>query len=135
MQNKKKHHRSALALLFAFTAVIAAGCGCDEDKEFDSGTACNMLVDAANGVLTSCGQPTLVDTEVCGYASADCISNDGCSPKVDVNTCVASIKALDCTNITATAYSTLAGCAGVYTNIADTCTPNNSGGSDWDDWD
>lgn len=133
MQNKKKHHRSALALLFAFTAVIAAGCGCDEEKEFDSGQACDMLVEAVNGVLTSCGQLTVDDLNVCGYYSADCIANDGCSPKADVNTCVASIKALDCTNISTVGYATLAGCSGVYTNIADTCVHNDS--SSIDDWD
>lgn len=134
MQNKKKHHRSALALLFAFTAVIAAGCGCDEDKEFDSGQACDMLVEAVNQVLTGCGQVTTDDLTVCGYASVDCITNDGCSPKTDVNTCIASIKALDCTTISTATYSALAGCPGVYNNIAETCVHNDSSSS-IDDWD
>lgn len=134
MHQPKKHHASALALLFAFAAVFAAGCGCDEEKEFDSGTACNMLVDAVNGVLASCGLVATDDVTVCGYYSADCIANDGCSPKTDVNTCVASIKALDCMNISTAAYGTLAGCSGVYANIAETCVHQDSSSS-IDDWD
>lgn len=130
MHKPKKHHASALALLFAFAAVFAAGCSCDDD-EFNGADACQKLVDAANSVLTSCGQPALADTDVCSYSIGDCAGYVGCSPKVDVNACVTAIKALDCSSVSARSYANLTECSGVLDKIQTACAPS----SDSDDWD
>lgn len=131
MQTKKKPHAYALALFFAFAAVIAAGCSCD-DEEFNGADACQKLVDAANSVLTSCGQSALADTDVCTYSIADCVGYLGCSPKVDVNACVTAIKAMDCANVSSRSYASINECAAVLDNIQTACPPPSSGGSDWD---
>ena len=130
MQNRKKHHAFAVALLFAFAAVFAAGCGCDDD-EFNGADACQKLVDAANGVLTSCGQPAVADTDVCSYSIGDCNVYLGCTPKVDVNACVTAIKSLDCASVSGRSYTTLSECKPVLDNIQTACSPSSSS----DDWD
>lgn len=130
MQMKTKHHARALALLFAFSAVIAAGCSCDDD-EFNGADACQKLVDAANGVLKSCGQPALLDTDVCAHSVGDCVGYLGCSPKVDVNACVTAIQGLDCASVSARSYANVLECTAVLDNIQTACA-GSSGSSDWD---
>lgn len=131
MDIKKKPHVSALALFFAFAAVIAAGCSCDDD-EFNGADACQKLVDAANGVLQSCGQPALADTDVCSFSAGDCVGYLGCSPKVDVNACVTAIKTLDCSSVQARSYANILECTAVLENIETACAPRSGGDSDWD---
>lgn len=131
MHKTKKRHVSALALLFAFAAVFAAGCSCDDD-EFNGADACQKLVDAANSVLTSCGQAALADTDVCTYSIGDCVGYLGCSPKVDVNACVTSIKALDCSSVSARSYANLTECSAVLDNVKTACAPSSGSSDDWD---
>ena len=130
MQTKKTSRAFALALLFAASSLIGIGCSCDDD-EFNGGDACQKLVDAANGVLSSCGQPALVDTDVCSYSIGDCVGYLGCSPKVDVNACVTAIKGLDCASVSSRSYASVTECAAVLDNIQTACAPS-SGSSDFD---
>lgn len=131
MQTKKTRHASTLAFFFAFTAVIAAGCSCDDD-EFNGADACQKLVDAANSVLTSCGQSALVDTDVCSYSAGDCVGYLGCSPKVDVDACVSAIKSLDCSGVQSRSYTNVLECTAVLDNIQTACASSGSSDSDWD---
>jgi hypothetical protein len=130
MQIKKKQQAFALALLSIFSALIIAGCSCD-DNEFDGATACQKLVDAANGVLTGCSMPALADTDVCSFSIGDCRGYLGCSPQVDVNACVTAIKTLDCASVSARSYANITECTAVLENIDTACAPS-SGGSDFD---
>ena len=130
MQIKKKTHLFALALLSLFSALVVAGCSCSDD-EFDGATACQKLVDAANGVLTSCSMAAVADTDVCSFSIADCRGYLGCSPQVDVNACVTAIKALDCNSVSARSYTTLSECVPVLENIETACAPSSSS-SDFD---
>jgi hypothetical protein len=130
MQIKKKPHALALILLSLFSAIIVAGCSCDDD-EFDGATACQKLVDAANGVLSSCSLPALADTDVCTYSIGDCRGYLGCSPQVDVNACVTAIKALDCNSVSSRSYANITECTAVLDNIQTACSPS-SGDSDFD---
>jgi hypothetical protein len=130
MQIKKKQRAFALAVLSLFSAFIVAGCSCDDD-EFDGATACQKLVDAANGVLTSCSLPAVADTDVCSFSIGDCRGYLGCSPQVDVNACVTAIKALDCSSVSARSYANITECTAVLDNIETACAPSSSS-SDFD---
>lgn len=130
MHSKKKTHAFALAFLSLFSAVVIAGCSCD-DNEFDGATACQKLVDAANGVLSSCSLPALADTDVCSFSIGDCRGYLGCSPQVDVNSCVTAIKALDCNSVSSRSYANITECAAVLDNIQTACAPSSSD-SDFD---
>ncbi|HRI64718.1 MAG TPA: hypothetical protein PK156_10765 [Polyangium sp.] len=129
MHTKKNPRALALVFLFAASSLIAIGCSCDDD-EFNGADACQKLVDAANGVLSSCGQPALLDTDVCSYSVGDCVGYLGCSPKVDVNACVTAIKGLDCTSVSSRSYASVTECAAVLDNIQTACS--SSGSSDFD---
>ena len=131
MQTKKKPHAFALALLIVFSAVIAAGCSCDDD-EFDGGTACQKLVDAANVVLTSCSLSAVADIDVCSYSIGDCVGYLGCSPKVDVNACVSTIKAASCDSVSTRSWASLTECTAVLDTIQTACAPSSSSDSDFD---
>ncbi len=129
MHTKKNSRALALGFLFAASSLIAIGCSCDDD-EFNGADACQKLVDAANGVLSSCGQPALLDTDVCSYSVGDCVGYLGCSPKVDVNACVTAIQGLDCTSVSSRSYASITECAAVLDNIQTACS--SSGSSDFD---
>ena len=129
MQIKKKPHALALSVFFALSAVIAAGCSCD-DNEYSAGDTCQKLVDAANTVLASCSLPTVSDLTVCNNSISDCVGFAGCSPKPDVDGCVTVIKAMSCTDVDARAYANIDSCIEVLSSIETSCSPSSGGDSD-----
>lgn len=132
MSTKKKPHLLTIIVFFVLSALVAAGCSCD-DNEYSAETACEKLVAAANGVLASCMLPTADDINVCGYAAANCASFAGCTPTADVDGCVNAIKAMSCTDVDTRAYANVASCIDVLGNISSSCSSSsNSGSSDFD---
>jgi hypothetical protein len=129
MQTKKKSHILSLGIFFAFSAVLIAGCSCDDD-EFDGAAACQKLVDAANGVLTSCMMSAAVETDVCSYSTGNCVGYLGCSPKVDVDACVKAIQGMNCDGVSTRSYASVLECQAVLDNIQTACS--SSGDSDFD---
>lgn len=131
MQKARIHHSLVVFVSLVFAGALAFGCSCADD-EFNGAEACNKLVDAANAVLSSCGEPAKDSFDVCGHSTDTCSSGlVGCTPKTDVEGCVAAIKALSCGEVQARDYAILTACADVLTNISSSCSTS----SDDDDFD
>lgn len=122
----------AISFSLALAAVLGVGCSCEEN-EFDGATACQKLVDAANGVLQTCGKPAVDANDVCLASTDDCSSASGCSAKVDVNGCVKHIQALSCDSVQFREYAFGTICSDVLSNIKTSCDRTSTGDSDWDD--
>ncbi|MDC0741966.1 hypothetical protein [Polyangium mundeleinium] len=122
----------AISFSFALAALLGIGCSCEEN-EFDGATACQKLVDAANGVLQTCNKPAVDANDVCLASTDDCSSISGCSAKVDVDACVKLIQARDCGSVELREYAWGTVCTDVLANIKTSCDRTRTGSGDSDD--
>lgn len=112
-------------VVFAFTA---GGCDCPEN-EYDAVDTCDQISAVVNEVLRQGGRPEQDRNLICGLVCRDASS---CSPKTDVEACVAVIKAMPAPDVEVFIYRQRSECDSSFVEMTNSCASSDSS-SDFDD--